>query len=202
VETVKHVTPPVEPQAAKAARRFPDQPATILNPTPVEAAARVHDKATMIMDAKWGTDVLLTLVAPDLAAKFTRAACRRDAAIESGTEEEIIEALKNVVRGLKVMDEAAVADGRVPLKIDRSWAARADNGQAFLFVQSEEDTRSAARSGRFEGYQIWSLPEVMRVLQQNSLTAVLAAKAAFPEATVATPTKPPVDWLEGDGLPF
>jgi hypothetical protein len=194
--------PPVGPQAAKAARRFPDQPANVLNPSPVAAAARVHDKATMIMDAKWGTDVLPTLVAPDLAAKFTRAACRRDAAIESGTEDEIIAALHNVVRGLKAMDEAAVADGRVPLKIDRSWAARADNGQAFLFVQSEEDTRSAARSGRFEGYQIWSLPEVIRILQQNSLTAVLAAKAAFPEATVATPTKPPVDWLEGDGIPF
>lgn len=201
--TTKTVPPLAGPAADYATRRVTTvAPANSLNPSPVQAAARVHDKATMIMDAKWGTDVLPTLVSPQLAAKFTRASCRRDASIETGTEAEIVDALNNVVLGLKALDTAATEAGVTPLKVDRSWSARSEQGRAYVFVQSEEDARMAARSDKFKGYQIWSIPEVIRILEQNSLAAVLQAKAAFPEAAVTAAPKPPVDWLEGDGIPF
>ena len=106
-----------------------------------------------------------------------------------------------MVRGLKAMDAEALAAGREPLKIERSWPTRAEDGTPWVFVQSEEDGRAAARSGRFKGYQIWSLPEVIRVLQDRSFEAVLRAKAVFPEASVSA-VKPAVDWLEGDEIPF
>lgn len=155
-----------------------------------------------MMDAKWGTDVLPTIVAPDTAAKFARASCKRDHAIGQGDEAEIVAALHNVVRGLAAMDDAATAAGVVPLKVDRTWPARSETGRAYVFVQSEEDARMAARSERFKGYVILSLPEVMRVMEDTSLEAVLKAKQVFPECTITTPPCPAVDWLEGDEIPF
>lgn len=180
---------------------FTHKPGNPFQPSPFEAARAVHDKAILIMDAKWGTDVLESLVSPETAARFASAKAKRDAAIEAGDDDAAIHAFGIVVRGLKAMDAEATAAGREPLKIDRSWPTRAEDGTPWVFVQSEEDARSAARSGRFKGYQIWSLPEVIRVLSQQSLVAVLDAKRVFPEASV-TAVKEPVDWLDGDRIPF
>ena len=170
---------------------------SIYTPTPLEAARAMRDKAVLQMDATWGTDVVQTLVSPATAAKFTAVCLRRDLAIETGDDKGAIDAMTVEVRGLQKMDEEARTAGHVPLKIDRSWATRGSDGSPWVFVQSEDDARSAARSGRFKGYQIWSLPEVIRILEQNSLTAVLDAKRLFPEAAV-TQVKPPVDWTRGD----
>lgn len=169
--------------------------------TPFEAARAMHDKAVLLMDAKWGTDVVETLVDPETAARFARAKARMNAAIEQGDDEAAIEAFGNVVRGLKKLDEIATAAGHTPLKPDRSWATRDDDGQPWVFVQTEDDARAAARSGRFTGYQIWSLPEVIRVLKDKSFESVLKAKGMWPEAAV-TAVKPPVDWRKGDEVPF
>lgn len=171
-------------------------------PTPIEAARLIHDKAVLMMDAKWGTDVLPTLVGVDLAAKFARWCCRRDDAIEAGDDEAAITAFENIVRGLKALDEAALAAGHKPLEIAQAWATRAEDGRAYVFVQSAEDARVAARQGRWEGYQIWSLPEVIRVLEDKSFESVLKAKQLWPEAAVVEVRKPPVDWRQGDEVPF
>ena len=179
----------------------PRIPHNVFPVSPLQAAIHIHDKAVRIMDAKWGTDVVQTLVSPAMAAKFARACQKRDALIEAGDDEGAVDALDNVVRGLQKLDEAATEAGHVPLKVDRSWATRDETGNKFLFVQDEDTARAAHRSGRFDGYLIWSLPEVIRVLSDRSLLGVLDIKAAFPEATV-TAVKPPVDWKRGDEVPF
>lgn len=186
----------------KTTPETPEQkPGNPFHQLPLDAARAIHDKAILLMDAKWGTDVLETLVTPETAAKFSRAKAKRDIAIEQGDDEAAIIAFGNVVRGLKAMDAEATAAGKVPLKLERSWATRDADGRPWLFVQSEEDTRIAARLDKFKGYQVWSLPEVIRVLQDRSLESVLKAKQLWPEAKVEA-VKPPVDWLQGDGIPF
>lgn len=184
---------PTQAQATKPGNAF--------HLSPVDSARAMHDKEILLLDAKWGTDVVETLVSPATAAKFARAKAKRDDAIEQGDDDAAIEAFGNVVRGLKAMDAEATAAGHVPLKLERSWATRDEAGRPWLFVQSEEDTRIAARLDKFKGYQVWSLPEVIRMLQDKSLESVLKAKQLWPEAKVEA-VKPPVDWLEGDGIPF
>lgn len=191
----------------KQAGRLADAPVekvrNPLVPTPVEAARLIHDKAVLLMDAKWGTDVLPTLVSPEMGAKFARWCCRRDDAIEAGDDDAAITAFENIVRGLKAMDEAALAAGREPLQEGQAWPTRAEDGRPYVFLQSAEDARVAARQGRWKGYSIWSLPEVIRVLEDKSFEAVLKAKQMWPEARVeGVQVKPPVDWRQGDEVPF
>ena len=166
--------------------------------TPFEAARAMHDKAVVTMDARWGTDVLPTLVSPELAAKFARVKARMNAAIEAGNDDDAIAAFGSVVRGLSALEEAALAAGHKPLEIERWWSTRAEDGRAYVFVQTEDDARVAARQGRWEGFQIWSLPEVIRVLEDKSFESVLKAKQMWPEAAVVHVGKPPVDWRRGD----
>ncbi len=170
--------------------------------TPFEAAKAMHDKAVLTMDARWGTDVLPTLVSPELAAKFARVQQRMNAAIEAGDDDAAIAAFGSVVRGLTALDEAATAAGHKPLEIARWWATRAEDGRGYLFTQNEDDARVAARQGRWEGFQIWSLPEVIRVLEDKSFESVLKAKQLWPEAAVVKVARPAVDWRQGDEVPF
>ena len=171
-------------------------------PTPIEAARMIHDKAVRLMDARWGTDVLPTLVSPEMGAKFARWCCRRDDAIEAGDDDAAINAFENIVRGLQKLDEVATAAGLRPLEIARWWSTRADDGRTYLFTQDEDDARVAARQGRWEGYQIWSLPEVIRVLEDKSFESVLKAKQLWPEAAIVKVVRPAVDWRVGDEVPF
>jgi hypothetical protein len=166
--------------------------------TPVEAALEAHDRQQAAMDAKWGTDVLQTLVAPDKAAKFAEIKIQLDLAIKVGVASEVARYAAMIIRALEIMDREAEAAGKVPLKIDRSWATRGPDGKPWVFVQSPEDARVAARLPRWKGYQIWSLPEVIRSLEDKSFEAVLKAKGLWPDAQVEAPRKQPVDWSHGD----
>ena len=186
-------------EAPAAVRRLhPNrEPINPWQPTPIEAAIMVHDKAMMDVEGRWGVEVLETLVSPETAAKFASACQKRDAAIMDGSEDQIISRLSVVVRGLKALEEEALAAGHKPLDAGRYWATSDDEGGRWLFVQHEADTKTAAKDPRWAGYQIWSMNEVMRVLSDRGLVAVLDAKKAFPGATV-TKVKPPVDWTKGD----
>lgn len=167
-------------------------------PTPLDAARAVRDKAVLMMDAKWGVDVLQGLVSPATAAKFAAVCQRRDIAIEEGDDEAAIDAMNVEVRGLAAMDAEAVAAGKQPLKEGRSWATRAVDGTPVLLVQTDDDARAAHASGRFKGYMIYSLREVMAILSDRSLLGVLDIKKTFPSASIEKVVKPPVDWRKGD----
>ena len=168
---------------------------------PLEAALRVRDRTVHDYDRRWGPDVLQTLVSPETAAKFAKVRDRLDNAIRGGDVDTAINTMAVEMRGLKAMEDEALAAGRKPLDPGHRWATRDEDGQPWVFVQTEDDARAAARSGRFTGYQIWSLPEVIRVLKDKSFESVLKAKGMWPEAAV-TAVKPPVDWRKGDEVPF
>jgi hypothetical protein len=168
--------------------------------TRTEAAVAARDKVVGRMDATWGTDVVQTLVSPETAAKFASVLQKRDLAQQAGDDDEFIRWLGQEVRGLEACDAEARERGHTPLKVERSWTARDEEGRPWVFVQDEDTARAAVRSGRFAGYQVWSLPEVMRVLRSRELEAVLKAKELFAEASVADVKA--VDWTRGDEVPF
>jgi hypothetical protein len=168
--------------------------------TKTEAAIAARDKVVRQMDSTWGTDVVQTLVSPETAAKFANVTQKRDLAQQAGDDDEFIRQLGVEVRGLEACDAEARERGHVPMKVDRAWTARDEQGKAWVFVQDEDTARVAARAPRFAGYQVWSLPEVMRVLRSRELEAVLKAKEMFKEAAVVKIAPP--DWSRGDDVPF
>lgn len=182
------------------------------NDTSLEAALKVRDRTVVEYDARWGTDVLQTLVSPETAARFAKVRNRLDAAIEAHNKavdaNEAQEAADTAIttmavemRGLKAMEEEAITAGRKPLQLDRAWAFQLHDGTQAVLVQTDEDARAARRHDRFKGWAIYSIREIGIILSERSLLGVLDAKKAFPEATVEA-IKPAVNWKRGDEVPF
>ena len=168
---------------------------------PIEAALRVRDRTVLDYDARWGTDVLQTLVAPETAAKFARVRDRLDTAIRAGDVDTAVNTMAVEMRGLKAMEEEALAAGRKPLDPGRCWAFQLSDGTQALAVQTDDDARAAARSPRFKGWAIYSMREIGVILSDRSLLGVIDAKKAFPDAKLEA-IKPAPDWKRGDEVPF
>lgn len=173
------------------------EPANPWQPTPVEAAIMAHDRAMTEVERRWGVETLQDLVSPETAAKFASACCRRDEAIQSDEQDQIIHRLNVVVKGLAAMEREAEAMGIKPLDAGEVWPASDESGGQWLFCATEAAARQAGKDPRWKGYAIWSMPEVMRVLSENGLEAVLAIKRTFGEAVV-TKVKADPDWKKGD----
>lgn len=159
------------------------EPTNPLHDTPTQAAVRAHDRAVRFLDATWGVDVVEELVAPELAARWARAKQLRDEALIADDDDQIVAALETCVRGMKALHEAALADGHKPLDV-KATEFRDEKGQRYLFTLDEADARAAARNSRYEGWQIWSLPEVTRLINSKLFDQLMLAKKAFPEAIV------------------
>lgn len=168
---------------------------------PLEAALRVRDRTVLDFDSRWGTDVLQTLVSAETASKFARVRDRLDAAIRVGDVDTAINTMAVEMRGLKAMEEEAIAAGRKPLDPGRCWAFKLADGTQGLLVQTDDDARAASRSPRFTGWAIYSIPEIAIIISDRSLLGVLDAKKLFPDAKLEA-IKPPVDWRKGDEVPF
>ena len=165
------------------------------------AALTVRDRTVIDYDARWGTDVLQTLVSPETAAKFTKVRLRLNEAIRSGDEDTAINTMAVEMRGLAKMEEEAITAGRKPLDPGRCWAFQLSEGTQALLVQTYEDARAASRSPRFKGWAIYSIPEIAIYISDRSLLGVIDAKKLFPDAKLEA-LKPPPDWRKGDEIPF
>ena len=174
------------------------------NNPPVRLALEAHDRLFDEIDGQFGVDVLQTLVSPDMAAKFGRVLNKRDAAMQAGTEDEIIATLGSVCRGLEAMKAEAIGKGYTTGLNGKRWRTTAPDGTRWLFTQTIEDAKGAAALPDFKGFQIWSIPEVIRMLQASSLVAVLTAKDHFPGVEVKTTDKPrsALSDLINDEIPF
>lgn len=179
---------------------------------PMAAALRIRDKTVVEYDARWGTDVLQTLVSPATAAKFAAVRERLDRAIDAANDAVTVEAhaaaldiaistMAVEMRGLAKMEEEAIAAGRKPLDPGRAWAFKLADGMQAVLLATDEDARAARRSQRFTGWVIYSVSEMAHILSERSLTGIIDAKKAFPDAAVIAVKSPP-DWKQGDELGF
>lgn len=188
-------------KSASRARPGEEREPLIHQDSPMTAALKVRDRTVLDYDARWGTDVLQTLVSPETAAKFARVRVRLDEAIRSGDEDTAINTMAVEMRGLAAMEAEAIAAGRKPLDPGRCWAFALHDGTQALAVQTDDDARAAVRSPRFKGWAVYSMRAIGVILSDRALLGVLDAKKAFPEAKLEA-IKPAPDWKRGDEVPF
>ena len=195
--------PPPQP-----GEQAPVRPTNLLRDTPLQAALTARDQFVVKVDARWGTDVLQTLVSPTTAAKFEKVRNRLDLAIEASNAAVTIEdrdaAVETAIatmeverRGLIAMRDEAVAAGHTPLDPGTHWAFQLHDGTQALAVQTDADARAARRDPRFTGWAIYSMREIGVILSDRSLLGVLDVKAKFPTASIEA-IKPAPDWTRGD----
>ena len=92
------------------------------------------------------------------------------------------------------MDEEAVAGGHKPLK-PSIWSYTTQDGFKFAVAQGNADAIKAIRTDpAMEGVAVYSLDEIGRILENESMRLVNSAKNTFPEAKITsakTSGKPP-----------
>lgn len=156
------------------------------------------DRMAVEMDRKWGTDRLVELVTPEMAAKYGSAMAKLNDAIEANDPEQVSIRVGVCVRGMQAMDLAAAQAGAQPAS-DDVWLVQADGREVGLL----RDGRAWRRvQEKHPGIQLITEREMILALEvyNRSLTGqmVEAVKSSFPKADVI---KIPNNNLE-DEIPF
>lgn len=173
--------------ATKTKRRRPDH---ILDRGGVgdSVAEAIHhaikplDKIASDAETKWGCDRLPELVSPEMASRFGSAKAKLDAAIVLNDPQEVIKRADVLARGWAAMDTEATQRGNKALVPD-VWSYTTDDGFKCAIARSNADAFKAIKTmPEFEGVAVYSLEEVGRILEANTLLNVV--KKNFPDAVV------------------
>jgi hypothetical protein len=172
-----------------------------------QIAVEALDEVAHRMERKWGVGRLPRLVSVDLAAKF----CRQVEKLNAEILEEATAGIADVdreagrmVNAWMALDAAAEAAGA-----DQASAsyltARMSDGRLLAVSDSSEGMQDFVRENAGQGAAVWTIDEVVRVLEGFDL--VNRTKHLFPGAKVEQARvdpetmKPKVDWKKGDALP-
>lgn len=172
-----------------------------------QLALEALDEVARGMELKWGVGRLTRVVALDLADRFHRQLEKLNAAITdeatggsiANTEHEAT----RMTNAWKALDAAAEAAGALPLS-PRTLEGHLPDGRLLVVCDRPESAHRVAGDNR--AAVVWSMDEICRVLWQFEM--VNQAKTVWPGAKVEAvridpeTTKPPVNWQEGDPLPF
>tara|TARA_R110000787_G_scaffold89337_6_gene189221 strand:- start:2288 stop:2854 length:567 start_codon:yes stop_codon:yes gene_type:complete len=187
---------------AKTKRQKPDQ---ITNPTlyaqpiadGIHHAIKPLDRIANRMELKYGCDRLQSLVSPATAKLFGSAKAKLDQAIQDNNPEDVAKRATVLMKGWHKMDEEASEAGHQPLK-PSIWSHTTDDGFKFAVAQGNADAIKAIRTNaEMEGVAVYSLEEIGRILENESMHVVNSIKAVFPDAKV-TKVKRDLD----DPVPF
>jgi hypothetical protein len=177
--------------------------ATPLDASAIKAALDRLDHTAHELERKWGVGRLRMLVDDLLRARFDRQAKLLDEALwgEPGSRHgtEVVAQIDAMERGWRKLDQVAGAN-HAP-KPPEFWECMSPGGKLFIVVPTNADASLIADYARGRQATVYLAEEVGRLLEAWPLVAT--AKAAFQGATV-TEIRPrrPVDWGEGDDLPF
>ncbi len=165
----------------------------------IAAALQPLDKVASETEARWGIGVLERLVSPETAAKFASARVKLDNAIDAGDLDIVHRRASVMIRGWKAMEGEALKYRNKPgFDADKAWAATADDGTAYIITRTTEDSGHASKA--HPDHRVWSLPEILRVLQSHELELVNKTKTLFPGATVVRAERKKVNMDEE--IPF
>ena len=191
--------------ATKTTRRRPDQitsPKEYGDPIAdgIHHAIKPVDEIATRMELKWGCDRLPGLVSPETAAKFGSAKAKLDAAILDNDPQAVAKKAQVMVKGYKALDKEASNDHE-PFK-PRIWHYTTQAGFKFAIAKGNADAIKAIRSDqRMEGVAVYSLDEIGRLLESDSMALVNAIKEQFPDSNV-TAIRPAKNDSLDDPLPF
>ncbi len=174
---------------AKTKRQRPDK---ITNPSfyadpiadGIHHAIKPLDRVASRMELKYGSDRLETLCSPATARRFGSAKAKLDQAILDNDADEVQKRVIILMRGWSVMDNEATEKGFKPLT-PQIWSHTTDAGFKFAVAQGNADAIKAIRTdGRMEGVAVYSLEEIGRILENQSMAVVNSIKMVFPDAKV------------------
>ena len=158
------------------------------------------DRTASEMELKWGCDGLPSLVSPATAALFGSAKAKLDAAIQANDPQEVVRRAAVLVRGWAKMDAEAAEMGHKALSPDL-WCHTTAGGMEVAVARSQAEAGKAARMESFQNVRIYSLDEIGRILDHDSLKLVNAAKGVFPGAKIKEIRKTGSPKLD-DPIPF
>jgi hypothetical protein len=159
------------------------------------------DRIATEMEIKWGCDRLVSLVAPQTAAKFGSAKAKLDAAIELNVAADVAKTAGVMMRGWAALDAEATKGGHRPLQ-PHIWCHTTEAGFRFAVARGNADALKAIITHPdLEGVAVYSLDEIGRLLESKSMALVNATKERFPGATVKAVKMPRADEMV-DELPW
>ncbi len=140
------------------------------------------DRMAVEMDRKWGVDMLVELVSPEMAERYGSAMAKLNAAIEQGDPEQVKLRAAVCIRGMQAMDQAATEAGARPASED-VWLVQAD-GHEFGLLR---DARAWQRvQKKYPGLRLVSEREMvlaLEVYRQSKMGQMVeAVKSSFPQA--------------------
>jgi hypothetical protein len=184
--------------ATKTSRRRPDQfsnPKDYGDPIAdgIHHAIKPLDKIATDMELKWGCDRLPSLVSPATAAKFGSAKAKLDDAIMSNNLEYVTKRVTVMMKGYKALDKEAMRAGNVEFH-PTAWNHTTEKGFKFCIAQGNADAIKAIQTHpHMEGVSVYSLDEIGRLLESDSMTLVNSVKETFPDSEVTKIKKPKAD---------
>lgn len=153
------------------------------------------DETAIKFEAKWGIGFLQTSATPDLKTRWDRQREKLTQAVQAKNVPLVSELVEGTIRAWSALEANVVAQGIVPRNID-AWEVQLEDGFRLRVVKTGTEARGVAS----DGCAVWSLPEIARVIQKQ-YTLVNVVKDKFPGAVVKD-IKSPIDWKEGDAMPF
>ena len=140
------------------------------------------DKIAADAETKWGCERLPELVSPAMASRFGSAKAKLDVAISANDPAEVVRRADVMAKGWAAMDLEATKMGNSPLSPD-IWSHTTRDGFKCAIARSGADAIKAIRTmPEFKGVAVYSIEEVGRILEANTLLNVL--KDSFPTAVV------------------
>lgn len=167
-----------------------------------DMAVAPFDRLARTMDERWGIQRLPELVSPETAERYGSAIAKLNAALGANDPAECVKRAQVCMRGLKAMNDEAIAAGHQPNSGDW-WECEVD-GFTFAIVREIGDWTHVKRDR--PDLTVYSLREIGLIVKAAAQAPFIATtKQAFPGAEIAriSPSKLPDDFWErgGDDIP-
>lgn len=152
------------------------------------------DEVSRKMEAKWGVDRLPRCVPAELREKWERQWAKLNTAIETLRHADTVDLAQGCVRAWEALEKTAMAAG-YQCDVGLSMEARMPSGAILRVCASAIDARKPVP----EGYVVYSMEQVARILDSQQLVNVIKNT---PPAVEDTYKPKPFPKDGGDKLPF
>tara|TARA_R110000824_G_C14941664_1_gene649900 strand:+ start:77 stop:688 length:612 start_codon:yes stop_codon:yes gene_type:complete len=164
----------------------------------IHHAIKPLDRIANRMELKWGSEQLPALVSCETAQRFGSAKAKLDKAILDNDADAVAKKASVLIKGWQKMDQEAASDGHTALE-PNIWSHTTEARFKFAVAQGNADAIKAIRTApEMEGVAVYSLDEIGRILESDSMKLVNSIKNVFPDSKV---TKVLMDDLN-DEVPF
>lgn len=151
------------------------------------------DNTSVRYEALWGVGKLAEYADAPLREKWDRQWLRLNDALRGSDYDLAIDLAQGCIRAWAALESAAIAKGYKPIAPDCIEIAHPETGNVYRLCKTIDDARVVKQS-----VSTYSLDEVVRILEANTLVHKLAAQPAPVQKT----QRLAFDWKRGDDLPF